>query len=130
MAISHTVTLGYTIPGHSVPPNKTVYTSDNEINFEVTATANTTKQVNTEIDKSQILSMVLYSDVDVTVHAGDGTSVGDGATITLTAGKARIWTTDSEDSCPYTIDVEKIYIVNAEDDDAKVKFYHLLTATA
>lgn len=130
MAISHTVTLGYTIPGHSVPANKTVYTSTNEINFDVPAAANATTQVNTEIDKSQIQSMVLYSDVAVTVHAGDGTSVGDGATITLEAGKARIWTIDSEDSCPYTIDVEKIYIVNGEDDIANVKFYHLLTATS
>lgn len=130
MAISHTVTLGYTIPGHSVPANKTVYTSDNEINIDATVTANSTKQINTEIDKSQIQSMVLYSDVDVTVHAGDGTSIGDGATITLEAGKARIWTINSEDDCPYTIDVEKLYIVNGEDDDAKIKFYHLLTATA
>lgn len=133
MAFIHTVTHGYTIPGHTVPANKTVYTGDSETNYEVAVTHGTTKQINDEIDVSEIQSMVLYSDKAVTIHAGDGTSVGDGASIALEAGKNRIWTIDNEDSCPFTIDIEKIYIVNAGSttaDDANVKIYVLHNAHA
>lgn len=133
MSFAHTVTLGYTIPGHTVPSNKTVYTADTEINFEVAAAHSATKQINCEIDVSQIQSMVLYSDKDVTLHAGDGSSVGDGASISLSAGKNLIWTVDSDFACPFTIDVEKIYVVNAGStsaDDATVKIFVLTNAAA
>jgi hypothetical protein len=77
------------------------------------------KEIDIAIDYSQITSLWISSDQDVTIETNDGTTPDD--TIALKANVPLLWTTDSYFACPLTEDVTALFVTNASGSTATVR---------
>lgn len=87
---------------------------------EAVADSETDKQIVVAIDVSEIASLFLVSDQDVTVETNSGSSPDD--TISLKADRPLTWNdADGYYSCPLTVDVTSLFITNASGSTANIK---------
>lgn len=119
--ISHTLTLSWSRNGESISQTVTP-TAEGERNYNVTVNAATTdKQVEMPIDVSEVKSLYIHSDQNITIEYND--NAGAQGTLTVTANKPIIWYV----GCGYAItavlavDVTNFYITNAGASAANVK---------
>lgn len=116
---THILTQAITIGGETVGGSVT-YTVEGEQNVDVTVPAATThKEVNIDLDVSELDTLVIYSDKTVTLKTNSSGSPDD--TLTVTAATPIAWGSASGHACPLTVDVTKIYLTNAGADAATVK---------
>lgn len=114
--------------GNETVNQRVTASADSETNNDIAVAAATTdKLVNIAIDVSEVKSLFLLSDKDVTLQTNNGNTPDN--TITLKAGVPVIWYPDSGYSNPLTTDVTKIYITNAGASDATVKIRVLQDST-
>jgi len=107
----HTLTSAWTRAGESVSVNKT-YTVEGEQNVDVAVPAATThKEVNIDLDVSELKTLMILSTTDVTIKTNSTGSPDD--TLTVVANTPVMWGDDTGITCPLTVDVTKIYITNA-----------------
>ena len=109
MAFTHTVTQSIsTGPGPGYSGNK-AYTGDGKTSREVAVPDSSTDLlVNLAVDLSQLKSLFMLSDQDMTVETNSGAAPDD--TISLKAGVPYIWNADAPQSNPFTVDVTKLYL--------------------
>lgn len=115
----HTLTSAWTRTGETVSLSKT-YTVEGEQNVDVAVPASTTnKEVNIDLDVSELKTLMITSDVAITIKTNSTGSPDD--TLTVPADTPVMWGATTGITCPLTVDVTKIYITNATLGAATVK---------
>jgi hypothetical protein len=127
MSLKHTWSKAVKSDAGSAASQTDTYTAVAEVNGDTDAAHATTREVDVNVDVSQIVSFFIYSDKDVTLKSN---STGAPAqTIALDAKKMLDWRSDDVAANPLTVDITKLFFVNAGStaaDDAKIKFGFLL----
>lgn len=117
---SHAIALNWTRSGESITKSVTV-TADGEHNVDVTVNAATTdKQVDIALDVSEIQSLYISSDKDITIETNAVNAAG-GNTLTVGADEPMVWYAGCGLTNPLTADVTVMYITNAGASAATVK---------
>ena len=114
MAITHQLAESYKGAGGVVVTSTTrSFSADSEANIDEAVLGVATTLVALKVTKSQIVSLLLYSDKALTIKTNSSTSPTD--TIVLTAGVPKIWNTDHVAAdLPITADVTVgFYLVNS-----------------
>ncbi len=105
---SHVLAYNYTRSGEQIAKNVTV-TADGEKNLSVALGASETdKQVDIAIDVSELKSLFISCDVDVTVETNNGSSPAD--TLTIKAGKPLSWHEECGLTNPLGTDVTALFL--------------------
>lgn len=100
LGFTHTFYVRWTGSNAVAAESTSTYTADAEYNLDVTVPALSTNYVMAAtIDVSQMKSLYLYSSVDLTLETNSGSSPA--ATVSLLAGKAKIWAHDSGETNPF-----------------------------
>lgn len=121
---THQHTQSYYAASQTVTDTDT-FEAETEVNIAATIDASTTnKLIDIALDVSEIQSIVISSDVTLTVKTNSSGSPDD--TLTITGGKPYIWTVNSYDTCLLTTDVTKIYVTNGTSGDAALKISALV----
>lgn len=111
MPTSQAVTMTV-VSGATTLKNTKTYTGDGSQSRTISVPDSTTDQlVNITIDVSQIKSIYIASDKALTVETNSPTSPVD--TITLVAGRAYVWDTDSYFTNLLATNVTAMYLTNA-----------------
>lgn len=102
--------------------------ADSESNLDIAVPAATTdKLVNLAIDVSELESLFLLSDKDVSIETNSGSAPDN--TIALTANVPVVWYAGCGYSNPLTADTTKFYITNAGASEATVNIRVLQDST-
>ena len=110
MAETHTVIMTYQRPGAEVK-GSSQYSGESVVavvNQSVPADS-TDLELQVDLDVSQIKSIMLSSDVAMTVETNAADATG-GNTLVLAAGAPYVWTEDSLDTLLLTLDVAKLFL--------------------
>jgi len=108
----------FSVVAGSLGPVSFTSTGTLGINIGTVAGASATTEYDISIDVSQLNSIFLYSDGDLTLKT-NSSSVPD-QTITIKSGVPFFWTKDMGITNPLTTDVTKFYFVNAGAVDVNV----------
>lgn len=107
---------------------KVTCTADGENNRDVVVVAAASNYlIAMVIDVSQLKSLFIVSDKDVTLETNSGGSPAD--TLTLLANVPVSWYPGCGYACPLGTDVTAIYLTNAGDADATVQMRFLVGST-
>lgn len=127
MSFTHTLTQQVAAPGRTLTRSLDL-TGDHQQSLSVAVPDEAEDQeVAISIDQSQIKSLYLVSDQDVTIETNNGTTPDD--TISLLAGQPLVWQADDYYACPITVDVTSLFITNASGSSATVELELLVDAT-
>ena len=116
MSIAHTVTRSYKDQSANTISFSEAMTADNEDNLDTTLVAATPNQLITWLaTRANLVSVVLYSSVAVTIYTNAASSGAPQDTIPLVAGQTKIWTlaTDGIGACPFSGNVTALYVTVA-----------------
>ena len=131
MSLKHTWSKAVKSDAGSAASQTDTYTAAAEENFDTDCAHAATREIDLAVDVSQIVSFFIYSDKDVTLKTN---STGAPAqTIALQAKKMLDWRNDDIGANPLTVDITKLFFVNAGGtaaDDAKIKGGFLLDVDA
>jgi hypothetical protein len=103
------------------------YEAAAESNFDDTVDASGDLEIDLAVDVSQLVSFYIYSDKDITLKTNDLSAPSQ--TKAITAKKLFWWNTDQGVN-PLTVDITKLFFVNAGLVDAKIKGGFLLDVDA
>lgn len=110
MAYSHVLTQSVNIAGNTITKQNT-YSGDARESRQIPVAADQTdKLVDFVLDVSEIKSLYMVSDQDLTVETNNGGSPID--TFGLLAGKPLLWQNDSLHANPFSVDVTALYLTN------------------
>lgn len=127
MSFSHTLTEKITTDGHSVEKSNT-YTGGLQVSLsEAVADSETDYEIVVTMDVSEIESVMIVSDQDVTLETNSGDTPDD--TLSLVAGVPYVWTSDSYHVCLLTTDITSIFITNASGSEATLKIEAVIDPT-
>lgn len=127
---THTVVTTYKIGSTIFVTASNAYTNNNEINIDEVITDSTSNhQIDVAIDLTDVKSMVLSCDKDVTVYTNDASGGSPDDTIALAAGVPIVWTIGNVESIPLSVDLTALYVTNAGDTDARFKAAFLLDSS-
>lgn len=127
MSLTHTVLRQYSDTS-SVRISKTdTVSGSQEKNIDKSVAVGTDTLVPYTLDRSILQSLVISSDVALTIKTNSSGSPTD--TIVLTAGQALMWAfaTDGLTACPITANITALYVTNAAGGPAALKIRALLT---
>lgn len=123
----HTLVQSLTTPSGQVSVSKQ-YSAAGSIEIDETVPATTTHMpLSLAIDVSQLKSLLISSDVALTLKTNSSGSPTD--TIAIKAGIPYIWNTDSYDTCLITADVTTAFLTNATGGAATVSIRGLYDPT-
>lgn len=123
----HTLVQSLTTPGGQTSVSKQ-YTAAGSIEIEETVPATTTHMpLSLAIDISQLKSIIISSDVALTLKTNSSSSPTD--TLAIKAGVPYIWNVDSYDTCKITADVTSAFLTNATGGAATVTMRGLYDPT-
>lgn len=123
----HTLVQSLTTPSGQVSVSKQ-YSAAGNIEIDETVPATTTHMpLSMALDISQVKSLMISSDVAVTLKTNSSGSPTD--TIAIKAGIPYIWNIDSYDSCLVTADVTTAFVTNATSGPATVSIRALYDPT-
>ena len=110
MAETHTVIMTYQRPGAEVK-GSSQYSGESVVAIvdQSVPADSTDLELQVNLDVSQIVSLILSSDVDMTIETNAADATG-GNTLVLAAGAPYVWTTDSLDSLLLTLDVDSMFL--------------------
>ena len=129
---THRVTRSIYSDGRIVTDNKT-YTGSLNVSVDTTddkiLAAAVDQVINIAIDVSELKSIIITSDEDITIETNNTASGSADDILTIVADVPYIWTTDDQDTCLLTVDVTVMYCTNAGATDATLKIEALIDAT-
>lgn len=111
MSLTHRVGVTYTTNAGQISATTNTYTGSGEAVVDESLAIGTNTLVNIAVDVSEIESLCIVSNAAMTIKTNSSGAPDD--TITLVANVPVIWTTDSLEACPLTVDVTKIYCTQA-----------------
>lgn len=85
---------------------------------ETVATGSTDAQITFDVDVSEVESIFIVSDQDVTLETNSGSAADD--TFSLLANKPLEWQSDSYHANPFSADITDLYITNSSGSTATV----------
>jgi hypothetical protein len=129
MAFTHTITQSITQPGGATGLTASnAYTADGKTSLEIPVPEDSTDlEVTVAIDFSQLVSLYMLSDVDMTIETNNAEGTDD--TITLAAGVPLIWNADAPNDNPFETDVTAFFLTTATVGDGTFKAEILEDAT-
>ena len=113
MSASH-IAKWQVVSGSVVVTSQKTYSAESNVTLEVAVPDSTTdKEVVVAIDVSQLVSIVMVSDQDLTIETNDGDTPDD--TIALAANVPYVWNADQYGyaDTKLTVDVTALYLTNA-----------------
>ena len=128
MAIEHISTISLLQGGVTLSQSVTS-SGSSEINIdEAIADSSTDLEITLTLDQSEMVSIYIESDQNITIETNSGSAPTD--TLTLVANEPIIWTTNSVHSNPITADITaNIFVTNASGSTANLKIRALQDAT-
>lgn len=104
--------------------------ADSETNLDVAVPdASADLQANVAIDISELASLFISADQDLTIYTNDAAGGSPDDTIALKANKALVWTPNCGYSNPLSADVTALYITNASGVDTTLQIRLLQDST-
>ncbi len=131
MSFTHNIVREWNSGSLQLNQSKAV-TSELEANVSISiADSSTDKLVAWAIDISQLQSLHIQSDQNITIETNNpaGTSAAADDTLTLLANQPISWQTGDVMSHPFTADVTQIYVTNASGAAAQLEIRALVDAT-
>lgn len=120
MSYIHTVQLGISAHGTTISETQRNYTNEGGAGFDVSVPdSSTDMQVDIAFDVSQVVAFTILSSQNVTLETNNGAAPAD--TISLVAGVAYHWDTDSYDTFQIATDVTAFFFTNASGAAATVQ---------
>lgn len=112
MSVTHTVTRSYRDQGPTAIQLAEQVTADVEKNIDLALSIGTDFSIPFTLDRTKLKSLVIYSDVALTLETNSSSSATD--SIVLVAGQALMWTlaTDGLGRCPITANVTALFATN------------------
>lgn len=108
---THTTGITYKSDAGTITSTTETFTGDVESDYDgVIAPSTTNAEIDISVIKNNIKSMVLFSNVAVTLKVNSSSVPDD--TIVLPAGGQVVWNTNHPEACPFTVDVTKIFVTN------------------
>lgn len=127
MSIQHSVTIQWEQGNNSLSQRDT-FTGEAEANVSVSVPDSSTDfEVTLAIDVSEIKSIIIASDQDITVETNDGTTPDD--TFTIEANNPLIWNVDSPAATPFSADITALFVTNSSGAAATFNVRCLVDAT-
>lgn len=124
---SHNFTLAWSRSGESISKTVTV-TADSEYNADIPLTASQAdEQVAATLDVSEIKSIFISSDVDVTLETNSSSAPDE--TLSITADEPFVWRTGSGVTNPLETDITALYLTNGDATAGTVKIRILYDGT-
>lgn len=124
---SHNFTLAWSRSGESISKTVTV-TADSEYNADIPLTASQAdEQVAATLDVSEIKSIFISSDVDVTLETNSSSAPDE--TLSITADEPFVWRTGSGVVNPLETDITALYLTNGDATAGTVKIRILYDGT-
>jgi hypothetical protein len=123
MALKHTVTTSVRSDAGAGISDQAVYNGDAEVNVSDTVTAGTVREIDVNVDVSQITSCYVESDQSLILNTNSQTTPAQ--FFNLTAKVGLIWNSGRIDTNPFTIDITKLFFDNtlgATDANVKAGF--------
>jgi len=109
---THTLGTTYKTDAGTIASVTAIYVADSESNLDDTVAGSTTnKEFDLAITKSDVISMIMFSNEAVTLKTNSSGSPSD--TISLAANMPLVWNTDSPVAIPLAGPVTKIFATNA-----------------
>jgi hypothetical protein len=108
---THTLRLSYVTAEGTTAATVETNTDNTEASINDAVAPQSTKEFDINIDVSLVKSMCLFSDKEVTIKTNSIASPGD--EIVIPAGQQIVWTINSAFNNPLSVDVTKIFVVNA-----------------
>lgn len=129
MAETHTVIMTYQRPGAEVK-GSAQYSGDSFVAIVNQAVPDPSSDLELQVslDVSQIVSLILSCDVDLTIETNADDATG-GNTLNIAAGSPYVWTTDSLDSLLLTEDVLKMFLTASGGGDGVFNMVALIDPT-
>lgn len=117
---THTLGTTYRTDAGTIASITAVYTGEGEVDLDATVALSTTnKEYDIQFIKTDVISMIMYSDKVVTIKTNSSGSPSD--TISLAANMPLVWNTDSPVAIPLAGNVTKVYVTNATATNAALK---------
>jgi hypothetical protein len=127
MSIQHAITIQWEQGNNSLSQRDT-FTGEAEANVSVSVPDSSTDfEVTLGIDVSEIKSIIIASDQNITVETNDGTTPDD--TFTIEANNPLIWNVDSPAATPFSADITALFVTNASGAAATFNVRCLVDAT-
>lgn len=126
MSFSHTILRNWQ-RGQDNITQKEVVEADSELNLDIPASHDGTTHAVAAIDVSQLKSLYISTDQDITIKTNSSGSPDD--TISLKANIPLMWSEDCGFTCPLSTDVTGLYFVNASSTNANVQVRALIDST-
>lgn len=124
---THTLIMGWASGGDNLSKS-VVQTADGETNLDIAVPDSSTDLLVAFVaDVSQMKSLFLLSDKDVTIETNSGSAADD--TIDLKANVPVMWVDGGTLANPLTTDVTALYITNASGSAATVNLRMLIDST-
>lgn len=125
---THTLGTTYRTGSGTIASISASYTGEGEVDLDTTVALSTTnKEFDIQFIKTDVISMIMFSDKAVTIKTNSSGSPSD--TISLAAGMPLVWNTDVPTAIPLAGPVSKIFVTNATANAAALKI-HILTKLA
>lgn len=119
MPFTHTLTEKLVVGNTSIEKSNAQSAGANTSIDETIADSTTDGLINFTLDVSQLQSIYIVSDADITIETNDGSSPAD--TLSLVAGVPYVWHADSYHACLLTTDITAIYVTNASGGSARLQ---------
>lgn len=119
MPFTHTLTEKLVVGNTSIEKSNAQSAGANTSIDETIADSTTDGLINFTLDVSQLQSIYIVSDADITIETNDGSSPAD--TLSLVAGVPYVWHADSYHTCLLTTDITALYVTNASGGSARLQ---------
>jgi hypothetical protein len=103
-------------------------TADAEVAFDGSIPASTTQEIDIAFKITEIKSLVILAGAALTVNTNAANAAG-GQSFVMAAGSAVFWKNTDTTTNPITVDVTKVYAINAALTAASLKIYVLRDST-
>ncbi len=117
---THTLGTTYKTDAGTIASVQAIYNGEGEVDLDATVALSTTnKEFDIQFIKTDVISMIMYSDKVVTIKTNSSGSPSD--TISLAANMPLVWNTDTPTAIPLAGNVTKIFVTNATATAAALK---------
>jgi hypothetical protein len=117
---THTLGATYRTDAGTISSTTSTFTGDAEIDLDsVVPLSTTNKEFDIQFTKTDVVSMIMFSDKAVTLKTNSSGSPSD--TISLAANMPLVWHTDSPTAIPIVGNVTKIFVTNSGSTNAAIK---------
>lgn len=127
MSLSHVVIERVVIGGEEISASNT-FNGGYEVAIDESIPVGTDTLVNLVLDVSQVKSIIILSDRDITIET-NATNAAGGNTLALKAGIPYRWYQNQYNTMVFTTDVARAYITNASGGSARLQLSAMVDPT-